>query len=118
MKATAGRACESDDSSAASCPRAAQLEVSSMKLPVALLLWFIGPVAWAQVTLISTGSVWKYLANGSDPGAAWRANAFDDASWPSGPAQLGWGDGDEATVLFAGNAAQSPITTYYRRSFF
>lgn len=75
--------------------------------------------ASAAVTLlVPTGSAWKYLDNGSDQGTAWRAAAFNDASWASGPAQLGYGDGDEATtVSFGPNASAKYVTTYFRRSF-
>jgi len=74
--------------------------------------------ASAQTSLISTGAVWKYLDNGSDQGTAWRASAFDDSSWASGPAQLGYGDGDEATTnSFGADANNKFITTYYRRGF-
>src|SRR3989442_9007832 len=74
--------------------------------------------ALAQVSLISTGAVWKYLDNGSDQGSAWRASAFDDSAWASGPAQLGYGDGDEATInSFGPDANNKYITTYYRRAF-
>jgi hypothetical protein len=70
------------------------------------------------ITLIPAGAVWKYLANGSNQGTAWRATAFADAAWPSGPAQLGYGDGDEATVVsFGGNANKKYVTTYFRKSF-
>ena len=41
------------------------------------------------VTLLATGSVWKYLDNGSDQGSAWREAAFNDDAWRSGPAKLG-----------------------------
>jgi len=46
---------------------------------------------------------------------------FDDAGWSNGPAQLGFGDGDEVTVLrqrFPG--APEPgylVTAYFRRAF-
>jgi hypothetical protein len=74
--------------------------------------------ALSQVTLVSTGAVWKYLDNGSDQGIAWKASAFDDSSWASGPAQLGYGDGDEATVVSFGlDANNKYITTYFRRAF-
>jgi hypothetical protein len=72
-----------------------------------------GPVA-----LIRSNSVWKYLDNGTDPGSAWRAPGFDDSTWASGPGQLGYGDGDEATVVsFGPDPANKFITTYFRRSF-
>lgn len=68
-------------------------------------------------TFITAGSHWKYQDNGSDQGTAWRANAFDDSSWISGPAQLGYGDGDEATVVNGGPTGARFITTYFRRTF-
>ena len=62
--------------------------------------------------------MWKYLANGTDQGTAWRATSFNDTTWPSGPAQLGYGDGDEATVVpFGPDANNKFITTYFRRAF-
>jgi len=54
---------------------------------------------------------------GSDQGTAWRA-LLPDSSWPVGAAQLGYGDGDEATVLHYGtNANNKYITTYFRHAF-
>ena len=69
--------------------------------------------------LISTGAVWKYLDNGSDQGTNWIVDSFDDSAWASGPAQLGYGDGDEATLIGFGNdPANKFVTTYFRRAFF
>jgi len=71
-----------------------------------------------NITLIATGSVWKYNDTGANLGNAWRWPAFDDSAWPSGPAQLGYGDGDEATVVSYGpEVGNKFITTYFRRSF-
>ena len=68
--------------------------------------------------IVSTGSVWKYLDNGSNQGTAWRASNFNDASWQSGNAQLGYGDGDEATnVGFGPDSSDKYRTTYFRKSF-
>lgn len=68
--------------------------------------------------LVAPGANWSYLDNGSDQGTAWRAPSFDDDSWQSGPAQLGYGDGDEATeVGFGGDAGNKHITTYFRHTF-
>src|ERR1043165_1482135 len=40
------------------------------------------------------------------------------SGWSNGPAQLGYGDGDEATVVSYGpNASSKYITTYFRRNF-
>lgn len=71
----------------------------------------------ADVPLIPFGSTWKYLDNGSNQGTAWRANVFNDAAWPAGPAELGYGDGDEATVVsFGPNANAKYVTTYFRKT--
>lgn len=59
------------------------------------------------------GSVWKYWDAGTDPGAAWSTVGFDDAGWASGPGQLGYGDGDEATVLRRTTPRQPSV--YFRR---
>jgi hypothetical protein len=69
-------------------------------------------------TLIAANSTWKYLDNGTDQGTAWRANGFDDSAWPSGAAELGYGEGDETTVVGWGpNPASRAVTTYFRCTF-
>lgn len=69
-------------------------------------------------TLLAAGSTWRYLDNGSNPGTAWRGTNFNDSAWKSGPAQLGYGDGDEATVISYGPSASGKyITSYFRQSF-
>ena len=72
----------------------------------------------SSVTLISKGSTWRYLDNGSNQGTIWRIGAFSDSHWNLGSAQLGYGDGDENTVIsFGPNSAAKYITTYFRKSF-
>jgi hypothetical protein len=81
-------------------------------------LLFAPAVRAADTILVPTAATWKYLDNGSDQGTAWRAAAFNDSTWPSGPAQLGYGDGDEATTVgFGPDANNKFITTYFRRAF-
>lgn len=71
----------------------------------------------AQTTLIATGASWKYLDNGSNQGTTWSGTGFNDASWASGNAQLGYGDGDEATVVsYGSNSSAKYITTYFRKT--
>src|SRR5687767_6723672 len=99
---------------------AEQAQPTPMKLLftalIFLMLW--APVARSQITLISICVVWKYSAQGTDLGADWRLRTFDDSSWVSGLAQLGWGEGDERTVLLDGIPAdEAPLTTYYRKRF-
>ena len=72
----------------------------------------------ALQTLVAAGSDWGYLDDGSDQGTAWREPDFDDSGWKHGPAQLGYGDGDVATVVGYGpNANDKYVTTYFRRHF-
>jgi hypothetical protein len=74
--------------------------------------------ASSQAMFVSTGSVWKYSDKGTDLGTAWRQAAFDDAAWASGKAQLGYGDGDEATVVgFGPDGNNKYPTTYFRHAF-
>ncbi len=71
-------------------------------------------------TILPGGSTWRYLDDGSDQGTAWRAPEFDDAGWASGPAQLGYGGGNEATVVGyvdadpVASGMQKNATTYFR----
>lgn len=74
--------------------------------------------AFQNLELVRTGSVWRYFDQGQDLGTAWRDPGYDDRQWQSGPAQLGYGDGDERTVVgFGGQAANKYLTTYFRSSF-
>ena len=76
------------------------------------------PISGQSSVLVSAGSVWRYLDNGSNQGTAWRSPGFNDSAWASGPAQLGYGDGDEATVVsYGANATAKYVTTYFRRTF-
>jgi hypothetical protein len=85
-----------------------------------VLTALLAPAAAASVetTFIALGATWKYLDDGSDQGTAWTGTGFDDSGWASGPAQLGYGDGDEATVVgFGPSATNKFITTYFRHTF-
>ncbi|MEM9564347.1 MAG: hypothetical protein AAGA93_17115 [Actinomycetota bacterium] len=56
-------------------------------------------------------SEWRYLDGGDAP-AGWADPGFDDAAWPTGRAELGFGDGDENTVLTAGSVAYHARATF------
>ncbi len=71
-----------------------------------------------QTVLVQKNANWKYLDDGTNQGTAWRETSFDDSSWDSGNAQLGYGDGDETTVLsYGGNSNNKYITYYFRHEF-
>lgn len=67
-----------------------------------------------QTVLVPKGAEWQFLDDGSDQGTSWRTG---EVAWPYGSAQLGYGDGDEQTVVSRGSVAQAPITTYFRNTF-
>jgi len=68
--------------------------------------------------LIPAGSRWRYWDNGTKPAETWHEPDFDDRDWATGPAQLGYGDNDEATVVSYGpDASRKHITYYFRHSF-
>ncbi|MGV3640784.1 MAG: metallophosphoesterase, partial [Adhaeribacter sp.] len=71
----------------------------------------------AQKILIPFHSTWKYHAEGRPPGARWQDRKFADAGWEAKPAVLGYGNGNEATVIsFGPNPKSKYITTYFRKS--
>ncbi len=93
---------------------------------------FSGVPTSTSSVVVPMGSTWKYLANGTAApqdalitAADWRNAGFNDAVWLSGAGQLGYGDGDEATVVEDDATPGSPtagsttryITTYFRRKF-
>lgn len=95
-----------------------QMATTSLCAGLVMGLLWVGPASASNDTLIATGAVWKYLDDGSDQGSLWYGTGFDDNAWQEGPAQLGYGDGDEATVVSYGpNASDKYITTYFRHRF-
>ena len=67
----------------------------------------------STVNLSAAGSVWRYTVptNGI---VGWTSKPFNDSAWAAGPGQLGYGDGDESTVI---GAASNLITAaYFRRT--
>ena len=73
--------------------------------------------------LVPTDARWRYLDDGTNPGNTWYATDFNDATWKSGNAELGYGDGDETTAVSfvdtdaAAAGDQKNATTYFRSTF-
>jgi len=75
-------------------------------------------VTTTNTTLVAQQSIWKYLDNGTDQGTAWEAPAFNDSTWASGQARLGYGgDGEVTTVSYGSDSTNKYITTYFRKTF-
>ena len=76
--------------------------------------WINGmPREGGPYRLFATGAEWKFLDDGSAPDTTWRRAQFNDDSWLTGAAELGFGDGDEMTPI--GNGPL--VTAYFRRTF-
>ena len=70
------------------------------------------------VTLVASNTCWRYFDRGGDPGISWMRRGFDDRHWEVGFAELGYGDGDEKTVVSFGPVSTNKyITTYFRQAF-
>ncbi|MCF6358600.1 MAG: right-handed parallel beta-helix repeat-containing protein, partial [Draconibacterium sp.] len=76
---------------------------------------------WANETtdiIVREEEVWKYNDKGEESAANWNSTYFNDEIWNSGKAELGYGDGDENTILSYGNSSKNKqITTYFRKTF-
>ncbi len=65
----------------------------------------------------ATVASWKYLVTGADQSTQWRARNFDDSAWPSGVAELGYGDTQTTLLGYGPDANNKYITTYFRHHF-
>ena len=84
---------------------------------VVILLFITSMVlSKASAQVIPYGSLWKYSDNGSTPNAQngniWTSINYNDDNWSEGQAHMGYGDGDENTVI-----DNSVITAYFRKRF-
>ena len=72
----------------------------------------------ARQTLIPAGAEWKYWLRTSELPSGWTAPELNDERWVTGRAELGYGDGDETTVLApAGGEPLGSAAIYFRKSF-
>ena len=79
-----------------------------------LLLWSLAADAATPLPKLST---WRW-STGSDLGVAWRAPAYDDALWASGPGALGFGDPFIVSAIPMGpNATTRHPAAYFRTTF-
>ncbi len=69
-------------------------------------------------TVVPYGVEWRFNDTGTDLGREWREPGYNDSQWNSGPAELGYGDGDEDTEIgFGGDRNNVHPTAYFRRTF-
>src|SRR6185503_20195130 len=100
-----------------------RFELQYAALPAPMQMYYVKTASnptVPSVTAIPMGATWKYpnVFLSATP-AGWRDLTFNDTSWLSGPAQLGFSNGeenDEATLI--GNfGSQGQVTYYFRRIF-
>ncbi|HVR72898.1 MAG TPA: DUF1800 family protein, partial [Planctomycetota bacterium] len=81
-------------------------------------------VLFDDTTLVGLGSGWKYRKGtaepspdgvSGDPTTAWTTLDFNAAAWLNGSTGIGYGDGDDATVL--SDMRGNYLTVYLRRTF-
>ncbi len=93
-------------------------DISAISYPgYAFKEWVINGYRNDTIIQIFSGDQWKYLDDGTDQGDSWRAIGFNDDAWKSGITQMGYGDGDEQTILDYGNVNDKHITYYFRKEF-
>ncbi|MCS1406983.1 MAG: hypothetical protein M2R45_00139 [Verrucomicrobia subdivision 3 bacterium] len=54
---------------------------------------------FSDTKLIAAGEEWQYFRGVEEPPEDWRILDFDAMHWESGPSGIGYGDGDDETVL-------------------
>ena len=89
-----------------------------VKLVLGVWLFLLVPRAFggASEALVAPNSVWRYFDRGGPP-AGWFQPTFDHNEWESGPAKLGYGEGDENTEISPGPGATPYPSAYFRRRF-
>jgi len=71
--------------------------------------------------LIARGAAWRYYDQGSLDGTSWKASDYNDGSWPTGNAPLGYfvtdtgnGRGYKTFLDYGGNTSNKRPTSYFR----
>ena len=72
----------------------------------------------AKTPLLEKGAEWKYNDSGADPGENWSASDFDDSTWKSGKAPLGYGDENIVTIVSFGEDEKAKHPATFLRSEF
>lgn len=80
-------------------------------------------VQFEETVLLDLGAGWKYFKGTQEPSpgptngptTAWTLPGFNDGPWLAGATGIGYGDGDDATVL--SDMANKYVSVYLRREF-
>ncbi len=58
-----------------------------------------GGIRNVDTPLVDSDETWRYFKGTTNPPASWNELGFNDGSWLSGATGIGYGDGDDVTVL-------------------
>lgn len=64
-------------------------------------------------TVIEIGDKWRYRKGTSSPPSDWISVGFNDTTWLAGNTGIGYGDGDDATIL--SDMQDNYVTVYARK---
>lgn len=71
-----------------------------------------------NIYLIKSEDNWKYNDSGNYPGDNWMNSDYDDSTWKTGKAELGYGENDENTVIeYGGDTRNKYPAAYFRKNF-
>ena len=71
----------------------------------------------ASQMLIANGSTWKYSDGSAMPATNWFSKTYNDLSWKSGTAPLGYGTlGHTTTIGYGSDANNKYSTAYFRKT--
>jgi hypothetical protein len=68
------------------------------------------PLYWN--TIIDIGQSWKYFIPSSEPSSLWKTYGFSETGWSTGASGIGFGDGDDNTVIATGK-----MSVFMRKKF-
>lgn len=85
---------------------------------ILILLVLIPGFVGAQTLLLPQGAAWDYYDQGNVANPSWKDLSFNPTNWSTGISELGYGEGDENTIVNYGlNPSYKHITTYFRHEF-
>lgn len=70
-----------------------------------------------NVTLVAAASTWKWRYHTAAWDPAWNQRTFDDSSWASGAAPLGFGSAGLGTDVSVGAPSPRPLSGQFRHTF-
>jgi hypothetical protein len=72
-------------------------------------------VAPGGFAVVTNSAAWHYHDAGVDLGTTWRGTNYDDAAWPVGIGEFGFGDDHQVTWLRPVDESSNPVGTFYFR---